>query len=91
MLHPTWFVIQANCIKRRCTDRDGYFNACLRPSQSRRQQNREDDSAAAYSIALPDLQQFRNLWARLPTLAKERTQISVLFVTRDGSVDKVTE
>lgn len=51
---------------------------------------RMDDANAMYSIALPDLKQFRNLWSRLPTLAKERTQISALFVTRDGLVDKVT-
>jgi hypothetical protein len=51
---------------------------------------RMDDPNAMYSIALPDLKQFRNLWSRLPALAKERTQISALFVTRDGSVDKVT-
>lgn len=72
MLHPTWFVIQANCIKRRRTDRDGYFNACLPLSQSRRQQNREDDSAAAYSTALPDLKQFRNLWGTLANLSKRK-------------------
>jgi hypothetical protein len=50
---------------------------------------RMDDPKAAYSIALPDLKQFRNLWSRLPALAKARTQISALFVARDGSVDWV--
>jgi len=47
---------------------------------------RMDDENAKYSIALPDIAQFRNLWARLPSLAKKRTQISALFVSGDGSV-----
>lgn len=34
-----------------------------------------NDSEARYSIALPDLEQFRRLWERLPKLAKERTTI----------------
>jgi len=40
----------------------------------------------SYSIAFPDIQQFRNLWKRLPELAKSRTQISALFVGKDGNV-----
>lgn len=48
---------------------------------------RMDDPEAAYSIAFPDLQQFRNLWSRLPKLARERTKISALFVKHDGGVD----
>lgn len=42
---------------------------------------------AKYSIALPDLPQFRGLWARLPDLAKKRTTIDVLFVSADGAID----
>jgi hypothetical protein len=30
---------------------------------------RMEDPTAKYSIALPDLQQFRNLWKKLPSLA----------------------
>lgn len=37
---------------------------------------RMDDPAAKYSIALPDLEQYRRLWERLPALAKGRTRIS---------------
>jgi hypothetical protein len=48
---------------------------------------RMNDTEATYSIALPDLKQFRSLWARLPALAKERTQISALFVRDDGRVE----
>jgi hypothetical protein len=47
---------------------------------------RMNDPEAKYSIALPDLPQFRGLWDRLPDLAKQRTQISALFVDTDGNV-----
>jgi hypothetical protein len=50
---------------------------------------RMDDPKAAYSIAFPDLQQFSNLWSRLPKLSRERTKISALFVQHDGGVDKL--
>jgi hypothetical protein len=50
---------------------------------------RMNDPSAAYSIALPDLPQFRGLWDRLPRLAKERTGISALFVTSAGDVEEV--
>lgn len=49
---------------------------------------RMNDSNAKYSIALPDMAQFRNLWYRLPELAKKRTGITAIFVDRAG---KVTE
>lgn len=47
---------------------------------------RMNDSESDYSIALPDLQQFRNLWDRLPTLAKQRTGISIVFVDHSGRI-----
>ncbi len=47
---------------------------------------RMSDSDARYSIALPDLKQFRGLWHRLPRLAKARTGITALFVTASGEV-----
>ncbi len=47
---------------------------------------RMNDPESDYSIALPDLKQFRNLWERLPTLAKQRTGISILFVDRSGRI-----
>lgn len=47
---------------------------------------RMDDPTARYSIALPELPQYRRLWARLPDVAKQRTQITALFVTSDGEV-----
>lgn len=48
---------------------------------------RMDDPKAHYSIALPDMQQFRNLWDRLPDLAKQRTTIDAIFVSRTGNID----
>jgi hypothetical protein len=51
---------------------------------------RMKDPQARYSIAMPDLPQYRGLWERLPTLAKERTRISALFVTAAGDVKEVT-
>ena len=47
---------------------------------------RMSDPHAKYSIAMPDIPQFRGLWERLPTLAKERTQITAIFVTTSGRV-----
>lgn len=41
---------------------------------------------ARYSIALPDIAQYRGLWRRLPALAKERTGISLLLVDKSGGV-----
>lgn len=50
---------------------------------------RMDDQAARYSIALPDMKQFRGLWSRLPGIAKSRTQITALFVGPTGDVEEV--
>lgn len=47
---------------------------------------RMDDPRARYSIALPDMPQFRGLWDRLPQLAKKRTHINALFVCEDGQI-----
>jgi hypothetical protein len=50
---------------------------------------RMKDQNAKYSIALPDMQQFRNLWQRLPSLAKSRTEITAIFVNEQGSVIEI--
>jgi hypothetical protein len=47
---------------------------------------RMDDPQARYSIALPDLKQYRGLWSRLPRLAKERTGIGAIFIAPSGEV-----
>jgi len=49
---------------------------------------RMEDPEAKYSIALPDIQQFRNLWERLPDLAKSRTEITAIFVDEIGNVSE---
>ncbi len=50
---------------------------------------RMDDPNAKYSIALPDIQQFRNLWKKLPSLAKSRTGITAIFVDKDGNISEI--
>jgi hypothetical protein len=47
---------------------------------------RMDKPDASYSIAFPDLQQFRRLWDRFPALACQRMQITALFVDKNGNV-----
>ncbi|WP_249281068.1 hypothetical protein [Paenibacillus sp. 7516] len=49
---------------------------------------RMDDPNVKYSIALPDVRQFRNLWGRLPLLAKKRTGITAIFIDEQGSIDE---
>ncbi|WP_025676901.1 MarR family transcriptional regulator [Paenibacillus massiliensis] len=49
---------------------------------------RMDDPNAKYSIALPDVKQFRNLWNRLPLLAKKRTGITALFIDEQGNINE---
>ncbi len=50
---------------------------------------RMNDSNAKYSIALPDIQRYRNLWQRFPTLAKSRTGITALFIDANGNVKEL--
>ena len=45
---------------------------------------RMDDPDAHYSIAFPDMQAFRSLWAKLPKLAKERTGIDLILIDEKG-------
>ena len=49
---------------------------------------RMNDPHARYSIALPNMRQFRGLWTRLPALAKSRLGITALFVSQDGGVEE---
>jgi len=49
------------------------------------------DPKARYSIALPDLSQFRSLWRHLPVLAKKRIGVSLLLVQNSGKVEELTE
>jgi hypothetical protein len=47
---------------------------------------RMDNPNCKYSIALPDVNQFHRLWDRLPSLAKNRTGVTALFVSPTGQV-----
>lgn len=51
---------------------------------------RMNNPRAKYSIAFPDLVQFRGLWERLGTVAKSRTGITCLFVRSHGEVDETS-
>lgn len=48
---------------------------------------RMDDPNARYSIALPDMRQYRRLWERLPDLAKTRSGIDLILVDRKGAIE----
>lgn len=50
---------------------------------------RMEDPNVKYSIALPDIKQFRDLWRRLPFLAKSRTGITAIFVDKNGNVNEI--
>jgi hypothetical protein len=75
------WVVEAKGCGSRQPMRVNYFLAILGETLQRM-----DDEATRYSIALPDMAQFRGLWDRLPKLAKQRTGISALFVAHDGRV-----
>jgi hypothetical protein len=47
---------------------------------------RMEDSDCKYSVAFPDLEQYRRLWERLPHLAKSRMGVTALFVNKGGMV-----
>jgi hypothetical protein len=81
----TW-VIEVKGIGSRPEMRVNYFVGILGETLQRM-----EDPKAKYSISLPDVPQYRRLWDRLPTLAKQRTRISVLFVNAEGVVTEVAK
>lgn len=78
-----WIIEVKGCGSRNAM-RVNYFLAILGETLQRM-----SDPNAKYSIALPDMKQYRNLWGRLPRLAKDRTGISVLFVSEDSEIEEV--
>lgn len=80
------WIIEAKGGGSRDPMRVNYFLAILGETLQRMK-----DPEAKYSIAVPDLRQFRNLWMRLPALAKARTGITALFVNIDGTVQEVSD
>ena len=78
------WIIEAKGVGSRDQMRVNYFLAILGETLQKM-----NDTQAKYSISLPDHRQYRNLWIRLPELAKSRTGITILFVGREGSVREV--
>ena len=78
------WIIEVKGIGSRPEMRANYFIGILGETLQR-----IDDPAAKYSIAVPDIAQFRGLWSRLPSVAKSRTAITALFVSENGSVEEV--
>lgn len=52
---------------------------------------RMDREDARYSICLPDMAEYRELWAKLPSVAKRRTRLSALFVGANGRAAPIDE
>lgn len=82
--HSRW-VIEVKGIGTRSAMRVNYFIGILGEILQRM-----DDPNAKYSIALPDVSQFRGLWERLLHVAKQRTKITALFVDDEGAVTEDT-
>lgn len=78
-----WIIEVKGCGSRQAM-RVNYFLAILGETLQRM-----SDPNAKYSIALPDMQQYRNLWDRLPRLAKERTGITALFINKDKQIEEL--
>lgn len=77
------WIIEVKGIGSRSEMRVNYFIGMLGETLQRMH-----DPDAKYSIAVPDVAQFRGLWVRLPGVAKSRTTITALFVSEDGSVEE---
>lgn len=75
-----WIIEVKGCGSRNAM-RVNYFLAILGETLQRM-----DDPKARYGIALPDMRQYRNLWSKLPQLAKERTGIEAIFVAENGDI-----
>lgn len=73
------WLIEVKGIGSRPAMRVNYFLAVLGELLGRMK-----DANAKYSIAVPDVPQFRKLWRRFPAEAKARTQITALFVGEAG-------
>jgi len=50
---------------------------------------RMDSDKTRYSVAFPDMPQYRSLWHRLLGEAKKRTGVTALFVGANGEIDEV--
>jgi len=50
-----------------------------------------DDSKGKYSIALPDQEQYKNLWKSLPKKVKDKNGITALFIDKLGNVTECSD
>jgi hypothetical protein len=50
---------------------------------------RMDNPLYKYSVALPDIDQFRRLWERVPILAKTRLGVTAIFVNLTGNIAEI--
>ena len=48
---------------------------------------RMDSEYCEYFIALPKMQQYENLWNKLPALAKQRTKVGLILVDENGQLE----
>jgi hypothetical protein len=79
------WIIEAKGSGKSGAQRSNYFVGALGELMQR-----ANDPKADYGLALPDLDQYRRLWERLPALAKRRMRLSALFVSDDGVVTQDT-
>lgn len=73
--------IEAKGCGAHSTARTNYFVSVL--GEVLQNMNRRNTK---YSLAFPDIPQFKKLWTRLPTLAKRRLKLTALFVSRRRKV-----
>ncbi len=78
------WVIEAKGSGSRNPTRKNYFLVALGEALLRM-----ENPELLYSIALPEMREFRRLWMKLPEFAKSRLGITALFVRADGHVDQV--
>jgi|GEM_PF-1094524 hypothetical protein len=77
------WIIEAKGIGKYQPMRVNYFLGALAELMQRM-----SNPHALYSVAFPDISQYRRLWDRLPSLAKERTGVSALFVSDTGKITR---
>lgn len=73
------WIIEAKGSGSRNEMRNNYFLVALGEILQRM-----NDQTTHYSVAFPNLEKFRRLWAELPSLVKKKMAISALFVGTNG-------
>lgn len=73
------WIIEAKGSGSRTEMRNNYFLGVLGETLQRM-----NDESASFSVAFPDLQKFRRLWAELPAVVKVKLKMTALFVGANG-------